>query len=780
MCNAYIKTNKNVILYYDTTTVNCSNTPTDLIHVDKFYGSLPFYNNTIHTLLTAHETNLWSTIFCTESNGTSLSGAKDINPFIAGFLTNEEDDEIWGDCSNFVSGRPNEQLKESIQSHILTVTKNSEKWLAFLDFCFDNARTQGYLFEAFQKSYMLETLLFYINEHSPISVLPFIQGISAKYTGHDGFFHISDYIKIIFINKHAILIVPRRHGKTWIITLTIAAVLYAFPAKVLYICHEKSLSITVKQDVGCMLLNYTEKMPGIEFKWPNNGVDLTKRIFSQSGTDDSYNTPIMLNSTTNGDNNAIVGEASSARFVTGSVEKNIRGHNVEVCIVDEMLCINSNKFASIMAHGQKKSCKLTFLSSPVEKNTEMLLHMVNELPYKRETTMFYRVFYICLLENHIKYAKSQVACPRLMFYLPRHITFDDSNKLMTQVLTNNVASYDNELGILSKEDLKAGHPEDALRVSAFNQPCLKYAESVSCLYPVLNMDLPEKVFIYLDPAYQGTEQSGIALTATCLLPGKIPCILYMDHKYISVPAGDLLNVSSIIINMVQYCMWMIKELYEERHKKKLRELKDVLDDTDNVEPSDTPLQSMISKKRKMVTKMITNPKKTCPHFYFAMESNSNQADTTQVYTSLISHCKGTKKVDNEPFSLSLYYTKKNVRMMSKDGIYVCTDLEGYYLGESKRKIFSDVIYLMNNNQFRFSSLCGTKHINNKAGYSVIPYFVNQARHFVYDRVKNTYTGKITKRDSDDCIVTTIMAIHLAKTHGLNLTNVTETNFIQKY
>ena len=254
-------------------------------------------------------------------------------------------------------------------------------------------------------------------------------------------------------------------------------------------------------------------------------------------------------------------ETSLLIFVSADLDNSLRGADAKVCIVDETMCINPNRFNSILALNQKRMCKVGFLSSPTPESKEMLIQFITRLATEQSSTNFYHVGYFCGANDHAKYSTTQDGCVNLLFYKHRHIILTEANKTLTEIMTSSTACYDGELGVVRQEEIDVYCKDKNISTASalgftriFNDSFYEYLKSNNFVsYHITNETTGMcNFFLYLDPTYCATRQSGIGLACAMFVAKKTQVLFYLKHEFIS--PDNLLYTHNKIIKMVLNCV----------------------------------------------------------------------------------------------------------------------------------------------------------------------------------------------------------------------------------
>lgn len=561
-------------------------------------------------------------------------------------------------------------------------------------------------FEMYQLTLVYEHLLFYVASVHPGIIKTFI---SAMYPVMKFDQSMVDHVANIYCKKQYVIIIPRRHGKTFAIRLVIFAFVVAFPgSNVLSVAQNvKTVGLT-----GSFIRDYLdiwnrEKDPG-SISYAN--IDISKNILI------SYK----------GDSRKTV-----LQFVSATNDNSLRGPDPTVCIVDEHMCINTKRFTTLMALAQKRLCKIGFLSSPTPESKARLIHFIVVLTSEGSGTNLHMINYFCGSPEHVKYASTQNACVNMIFYKPNHISYNGANKILTSAMTQDNEDYDSELGVIRQSEIdfakkihesKQANPEEGTH---FTERFYDRLASMDCVTFEMNGD----VFIYLDPAFNATPQSGIGIAAVSTVDGK-PTLLYIMQRFLS--RDELRKANTIITGLAIACL-------------------------------------------NTVSRIAGNPN---ANFFLAIENNNNTAAVATVYEMIREGCTTGVLYRDVADRLYLYYAEAQyIAPPNPDAIPGTATknrrseslLPGYCMTYKKRDIVNIVLRDLNAGRFYVSYALGAggRKIN---GVNMLSHLIRQSKTFVYVPDKKTYTGKRDKLTSDDAMIAVIMSIYMRMAYAMRVSD----------
>ncbi|VDI27765.1 Hypothetical predicted protein [Mytilus galloprovincialis] len=497
---------------------------------DNLWGHLTYVDSNIKTIKDSYEQYLWVRMLNDRPDDRYRNKTK-YNPYVSNDDDDDDDDFLFGNnTTEYNVVQPDPEFSQEIARYISECLVKMTKYKKCVLVAVEIMRKEGYLFEPFQLSILYEHLFFYINENDPGVLHLFITAMKPYFA----FTSIMiEHVIRMYTKKHYVSIIPRRHGKTLIIYAVIAAFLVSFPnLTVLAIAQSKNIITNTKKKIVAY----------VDF-WVHNFEYGSMRI-SYPTTD---NVSISYRDENKGDSLLVC--------VSAHNDNSLRGPDPQLCIVDETMCINHNRFNSILALGQKKMCKVGLLSSPTPESRDLLIQFMTKLAQEESGINFYHVNYFCGETNHYKYSSSQDGCVNMIFYKPRHITFTHANKTLTEIMTCSTTCYNSELGIIREDDF----------IQAMNQ--VSYDSTTSAFSPTFYSFYKSSdflsfstecrdFFIYVDPAYCGSTISGVGIACTGINDNSETVIYYMNHQFIAMEKLYLTN--EIIRDMILSCVIEIR------------------------------------------------------------------------------------------------------------------------------------------------------------------------------------------------------------------------------
>lgn len=651
------------------------------------WGKLPFYSNIIGDLLFREEASIWERLFIKRSSDL-------LNPI--DFFSNVCRTEY-----NF--GLAKESGNDSSLREMLTNTiMYKPNYLDFIHIYHALAVEDNIRFEVFQKSFFYE-IFFHLLKKEPVVCKPIFLAVCKKYMGLDICESLLDNVIRFYSNKYACMVIPRRHGKTFMTGSSIVALLLTtlkHSLRMGYYSHTKDLSQTVKNYVVSKCNEMSSKLTQSRYSIMTPSDSVLVKIINEQNTTFFSNNNIKKDD----DFNCL------AKFKSARNDNALRGDDLNVLVVDETFSINKNRFGTILAHGQKTDNKIIFLTSPVNHKVEMMSEITRGLKCRSDIN-FYHIYYFCNDVEHLQHASKQPACPRLIFYKPDHININETNRYLTNLLAQSQTSYDDELGIVSVSETFG--KSEFTKLCPFSNRILTYLKfNVNTIDDSVYVN---NVFIYLDPNYCDSLSSGIGLVASSLTKDETPCVLYLDHKFIQ--PEELGKANEIMVKMILHCISHVSSL-------------------------------VTNKRNREGTKKILNRK-----VFVAVENNSQRNSVAIIHEQL------KKCFKDSDIQVCLYCTPTENRMTKQ-----LSKRAGYTL-LNKFTIFSQTIQYINEKLIWFSNQLYSYYLHLDR-VNEIDYLTQNMQNFKFSPQEKKFSGK-SSSSTDDLVVALIMSVYLARTYSVS-------------
>ena len=636
-----------------------------------------------------------------------------------------------------------------------------------------------------QRAFIFQSLLFKVKADEGMTSLErFILAMTQDFLGFRPY--SLNFVTRVVPKNYSISLLQRGMGKTTVQKdYAAAAMLCYVNVKVFMLAQTKTMVQTTVVQIRHILQKYNDPSKNL-LRVPNNGL----RIYmNYTGSDiekansDKY---VPVHSGSYSYYNDLV-------YMSGKNADSVRGQDPHIVIVDEFMSVPASTHGSVLPLGQRKHCQINYLSSPVFNKPEMFLNILVDLKQQHNINL-YRTTFFCTNKLHQKHISAQPACVNLMLYLPPYVTYSDENKLITDVMTyecdgkrgvnetpyyaapytslNSSSAYHNEIGIVKRADL----------INAMKSRDASYYENTGncfdkCFYDYLKTEkayvdpksynysrkqrimidgiLPKTqshavnimenrinnkkiedhidFFIYIDPGYNAYTLSGIGICCTTKplhredrenpnVDSRRQIVTYMNHRFLD--EHDLANVPELIRDIVWSCIQCHQKMF---------------------------------------------PRNKLLNFFIAVENNSNQAITAQIYDRLSSLYARTGL--KEGYVMYLYHSlKKGRRMM------------GYSLGIEKTAFFSTIITMSNNHLISFArqiernihpenSTYRQRRLTTVTG-TIMSHFETECLHFTYSNRKRGFSGKLIKQGTtsggincDDTVTSYGMSNILCRSHS---------------
>ncbi|QDQ69237.1 DNA packaging terminase subunit 1 [Colobine gammaherpesvirus 1] len=368
---------------------------------------------------------------------------------------------------------------------------------SFLNGCYVPGVTS---LEPFQQQLIMHTFYFLVTIKAPQKTHQFF-GLFKQYFG---LFETPTGLFQTFKQKASVFLIPRRHGKTWIVVALISMLLASVENIHLgYVAHQKHVATAVFSEVINMLI-----------KWfPPQNINVKK----ENGTI-IYTRP---------------GSPSSSLMCATCFNKNsIRGQTFNLLYVDEANFIKKDALPAILGFMLQKDAKLIFISSvnSSDRATSFLLNLKNA-----QEKMLNVVSYVCADHREDFHLQdSLVSCPCYRLYIPSYITIDGGIKSTTNLFLEDVFMTE-----LMGDSACTGNItlQRVVSDAALTQMDMCRIDTTST---AVQMRMGTNVFLYIDPAYtNNTEASGTgvgAVVTTTGTPTKV-LILGIEHFFLRELTG---------------------------------------------------------------------------------------------------------------------------------------------------------------------------------------------------------------------------------------------------
>lgn len=538
----------------------------------------------------------------------------------------------------------------------------------------------SHFLEVYQKTLLLQTACYNISfNFGDDMVSQFIYCMSRRYLG-------INYINVNFLakklsSKYTVAICQRGYGKTTIQAIIATAALLTLRDMNIFMIAHKMEVVQQNRDKIKMFLKILKMTNKYQFtlKFPNHGIEIIHED----------------------------GSRSVLRIASAKHDSSLRGPDPNLCLVDETFSIDENKIPTILALGCRNHCPITFFTSP---NKARMLNFFKSQNKKIDFGILYSFRLFCTNPLHTKYSFSQMACVNLCFYVPRYLNFKQNTRDLMELLAGDYHTYNDEMGTFTSDQIITDrekflfHENFRISLEEINTYVDTFAQTEK--YHNLQRHGCIKVYIYIDPAYGGVEQSANSVLASCILPWEtIPIILFAKFKHVHM--NELVSNDNYIFSMIVECIDHCRSVFR-------------------------------CVERDYSVK-----------FYVAMESNSNLASTYVVY-NMLTH----NYIANSTNPIYLYYGG------GKNSNNPRNCRAGYTLGPKKTIIFTKIIEnTLNTGQFRIDRQLPESNF-------IISELKKQSSNFK-SIPGHGLTGKVNSRSQDDLIVALVMSIQFAEVYRKN-------------
>nr|UTK45373.1 DNA packaging terminase subunit 1 [Equid gammaherpesvirus 5]UTK45452.1 DNA packaging terminase subunit 1 [Equid gammaherpesvirus 5]UTK45531.1 DNA packaging terminase subunit 1 [Equid gammaherpesvirus 5]UTK45610.1 DNA packaging terminase subunit 1 [Equid gammaherpesvirus 5]UTK45689.1 DNA packaging terminase subunit 1 [Equid gammaherpesvirus 5] len=369
--------------------------------------------------------------------------------------------------------------------------------------------------EPFQKQLILHTFYFLISIKAP-------QAANTLFDVFKEYFGLQDMGRDMlqtFKQKSTVYLIPRRHGKTWIVVAIIAMLLTSVEnVHVGYVAHQKHVANSV----------FTEIVNTIYRWFPAKNVYVKKE-----------NGVVIY---TGGD-----GRRPSTLMCATCFNKNsIRGQTFNLLYVDEANFIKKDSLPSILGFMLQKDAKIIFISSvnSSDQTTSFLYNLKNA-----KEKMLNVVNYVCPQHREdFSLQESVVSCPCYRLHIPTYITIDENIKDTTNLFME---------GAFTTELMGDGAvPTRTNMHKVVSEPALEQFDL--CRTDTGSEEardgLEHTLYVYVDPAYtNNSEASGTGVGAVVSLRNKERSVVVgAEHFFLRELTGaSALQIANCAIALIR-------------------------------------------------------------------------------------------------------------------------------------------------------------------------------------------------------------------------------------
>ncbi|AMA67390.1 DNA packaging terminase subunit 1 [Vespertilionid gammaherpesvirus 1] len=368
---------------------------------------------------------------------------------------------------------------------------------SFLNGCYS---TKSHTIEPFQKQLILHTFYFLVSIKAPEAT----NKLFEIFKDYFGLYEMNQETLQTFKQKSSVYLIPRRHGKTWIVVAIISMLLATVEnLHIGYVAHQKHVANSVFSEIINTL-----------YRWfPTANIYIKK----ENGT-------IMFTNE---------GKRPSTLMCATCFNKNsIRGQTFNLLYIDEANFIKKDSLPSILGFMLQKDAKLIFISSvnSSDQTTSFLFKLKNA-----DEKMLNVVSYVCPEHREdFSLQDAIVSCPCYRLHIPVYITIDESIKNTTNLFLDGAFTTElmGDASSVTKTNMHRIVGESAM--TQFDLCRVEITNNTA----ISNLD--STVYLYIDPAYTNNcEASGTGIAAVVTLRNnRERCILLgIEHFFLKELTG---------------------------------------------------------------------------------------------------------------------------------------------------------------------------------------------------------------------------------------------------
>ncbi|UTM05590.1 DNA packaging terminase subunit 1 [Equid gammaherpesvirus 2] len=368
---------------------------------------------------------------------------------------------------------------------------------SFLNRCYS---VKSDTIEPFQKQLILHTFYFLISIKAPHAANTLFEVFKEYF----GLFDMGREALQTFKQKSTVYLIPRRHGKTWIVVAIISMLLTSVEnIHVGYVAHQKHVANSVFAEIINTI-----------YRWfPAKNVYIKK----ENGT-------IMYTNENR--------RPSTLMCATCFNKNSIRGQTFNLLYVDEANFIKKDSLPSILGFMLQKDAKIIFISSvnSSDQTTSFLYNLKNA-----KEKMLNVVNYVCPQHREdFSLQESVVSCPCYRLHIPTYIAIDENIKDTTNLFME--GAFTTEL----MGDGAAATTQTNMH-KVVGEPALVQFDlcRVDTGSPEAQRGLNPALFLYVDPAYtNNTEASGTGMGAVVSMKNSDRCVVVgVEHFFLKELTG---------------------------------------------------------------------------------------------------------------------------------------------------------------------------------------------------------------------------------------------------
>ncbi|AAX58064.1 ORF29 [Ovine gammaherpesvirus 2] len=366
--------------------------------------------------------------------------------------------------------------------------------------------------EPFQKQLIMHTFFFLVSIKAPELCERFFK-IFKLYFDVD---NMDSHTLEVFKQKASVFLIPRRHGKTWIVVAIISILLASVQdLRIGYVAHQKHVANAV----------FTEVINTLHAFFPGRYIDVKK----ENGT-------IIF-----GPPNK---KPSTLMCATCFNKNSIRGQTFQFLFVDEANFIKKDALPTILGFMLQKDAKIIFISSSnsSDQSTSFLYNLKSA-----SERLLNVVNYVCTdHKEDFSMQEGLISCPCYSLHVPSYISIDTQIKNTTNLFLDGV--FSTELMGDSNH-----HSQSAFQVvseAAISQFELCRVDTTS---EEMQEQLHHTVHMYIDPAFTNNiDASGTGISVIGHLGVKTKVILGCEHFFLQKLTGTAaLQIASCATSLLR-------------------------------------------------------------------------------------------------------------------------------------------------------------------------------------------------------------------------------------
>ena len=227
-----------------------------------------------------------------------------------------------------------------------------------------------------------------------------------------------------------------------------------------------------------------------------------------------------------------------------------RGFTITLAFIDEANFINPKNYPSVLAYAISSDCKLIFCSSINTQSGDK--HNILKRWSKIQGVNYVELAYVCAKHvGCIKFFPESVRCPCRSLYTPAHVDVSSVDKEVSNRMVEDSYLHEIAGGVARGDDwsLDARKP--------FNDNDLTFVKTVpfdtSLLGGAGQGAQRLQVYVYIDPSFQTSSQSGTAMAAVCRI-GERTAVLAAEHYFLpdSECGNWCPNITRLVVGTMRF------------------------------------------------------------------------------------------------------------------------------------------------------------------------------------------------------------------------------------